>query len=212
MTQKTKQLIVFIKAPQPGQCKTRLIPLLGAQKACEFYQSLVINCFEKLHPLENIRLSIYAYPDTDNELVQKLARQYPCKLNSQQGNNLGERMYHAMQNELQKNSSVVLIGTDCPVIDKHYVESAFYALESPAEINQNQHNLVFGPATDGGYVLIGANSISPVVFQNIDWSTDKVLRQSLLQAKTLGYNVKQLEALWDIDTPEDYLKYQSYVS
>lgn len=196
-----KHLIVFVKAPVPGQCKTRLTPLLGEHKACEFYKSMVNNCLEEISDLSNVTISIHAYPDLANPFIQKTSHHYGFDMQVQQGNDLGERMFLAMQQALKASSHVVLIGTDCPSMSKRYIECAFNAL--------HQHDIVFGPADDGGYVLLGANKITAEIFNNISWSTDQVLQQSISQTDELNYKIKLLDTLQDIDTPEDYLLYQS---
>jgi len=200
MTTQNKQLIVFVKAPLAGLCKTRLIPLLGEKATTEFYKSLVLDCFDRLKNLNNINTQIYAYPDIRHRFLKQLYFDNKAQLFKQKGENLGERMLHAIEQALKTCSNVVLIGTDCPEIDADYIESAFNALD--------QHDIVFGPAADGGYVLIGAKTINPVIFSNITWSTNTVLEQSLKQAKAAGYKVKLLQTLNDIDTPEDYKRYQ----
>lgn len=204
MNKQNNQLIVFAKSPQPGQCKTRLIPLIGKQKACDFYKSLVTHCFQTLNELQGIGISIHVFPDTQDDFLQTLNQQSNFQMHKQQGNDLGERMYFAMQRALLNSSKVVLIGTDTPLLSKAYIDSAFNAL--------NKHDVVYGPAEDGGYVLIGANKIDASLFQNINWSTDKVLQQSLLKSNAADYKVKLLNTLWDIDTPDDYLRYQSLIT
>jgi uncharacterized protein len=209
MQQKNKQLIVFIKAPLPGQCKTRLIPYLSAKQASEFYKTLVINCFKNISPLDkagvktqnNTDIAIYTWPDIDNSFIKTLASKYNTSLHLQQGNNLGERMHHAMQHSLQHYKSCVLIGSDCPGININYINQAFSTL--------SQHDMVLGPAQDGGYVLIGANKINPELFTGINWGSEKVLQQSLNNASAAQYKTGQLTTLWDIDTPADYIRYQS---
>jgi len=204
MHKANKQLIVFIKSPEPGKCKTRLIPFLTAQQACEFYISLVSHCFKTIASLSDIDIALYIYPDTQHPFIQTLQLNHPLTLHKQQGNNLGERMHHAIQCALKTHKQCVLIGTDCPVMDAAYINKAFKAL--------HQHDMVLGPAKDGGYVLIGANKIQAELFANINWGSDAVLQQSLNNNNAAGYNTHLLNTLWDIDTPEDYLHYQSTIN
>jgi len=195
-----QQLIVFIKAPIPGQCKTRLIPYMSAQAASEFYMSLVRSCLDNIKSLDNTDIAIYTYPDLNHPFISEIKQKYAREINLQKGDDLGERMHHALQHSLKNYSKAVLIGTDCPVMDKDYIEQAFNQL--------NKHEMVYGPSEDGGYVLVGATQVSDAVFSNINWGTDKVLEQSLQNINATNYNVHILATLWDIDTPEDYIKYQ----
>jgi len=199
-----KQLVVFAKSPLTGHCKTRLIPLLGDIRACEFYKSLLANCFDTISEFSNVDISIHIHPDTENPYLSQLRKKYGYEYLSQQGDNLGERMFFSIQQSLKKHSQVVLIGSDCPAIDKDYIDTAFKQLKT--------HDIVFGPATDGGYVLIGAKKIDECIFRDIQWSTDQVLEQSLKQSASAGYTISLLKTLRDIDTPDDYLHYQALLA
>ncbi|MCI5149546.1 MAG: glycosyltransferase, partial [Candidatus Electrothrix sp. MAN1_4] len=123
-------------------------------------------------------------------------------LQIQQGNDLGERMADAFVRAWQQGAErVLLIGSDCPGINPSIIESGFQYLEA--------HELVLGPAADGGYYLIGLQSNAQsvqqhrVLFQNIDWGTDQVLQQTLNQARKAGLSFALLPELHDIDRPED---------
>ena len=196
-----KQLILFVKAPVPGQCKSRLIPMLGAIAACEFYKQLVLHCLRQIASLKNIDIALYVYPDTQHDFIGYLTALHPLSLHSQCGNNLGDRMHHALESSLKDYKYSVLIGTDCPEISASYIMQAFQALQS--------QDVVLGPACDGGYVLIGTTKSSPALFQNINWSTDKVLQQSLHNAQNNGYSYNLLDTLWDIDVPQDYIQHHN---
>ncbi len=92
-------------------------------------------------------------------------------------------------------SGVILVGGDCPFIDEDYIESAILALK--------KHDVVIGPANDGGYVLLGLSQDTPQLFENIDWGTESVFEATLniVEREKLSYKV--LPALSDIDRPED---------
>lgn len=193
-------LIVFAKTPVKAQCKTRLIPLLGESGATEFYKDLLQHCLYTVSQLDNTHIALYATPHTQNPLLQQLATHYNASLQPQQGSDLGERMHHAIQQGLKDYQRVVLIGSDCPGITGEYIEQAF------AELEHNE--LVIGPATDGGYVLIGGQRISPEIFANTRWSSEQVLEQCLRNIRDAGYSHQCLAPQQDIDTPEDFLHNQ----
>lgn len=193
-------LIIFAKAPIKAQCKTRLIPLLGEAGATEFYKDLLQHCLHTASQLDRTDLALYATPDTQHPLLQQLATNYGTALLPQKGKDLGKRMHHAIKQGLQQYQRVVLIGSDCPGITADYLEQAFAAL---------QHNdLVIGPATDGGYVLIGGQRISAEIFANTRWSSEQVLEQCLHNIHNAGYSHLCLAPQQDIDTPEDFLHNQ----
>jgi len=195
-----QQLIIFIKAPVPGYCKTRLIPFLSAEAASEFYKTLVETCFKNIQLITDTDISIYTYPDINDPFINQLRQQHTTTCHLQAGENLGNRMFNALDTSLKTYKKSVLIGADCPVLDKSYLDVAFKALD--------QHDMVLGPAEDGGYVLIGATKIEHHLFNNINWGTASVLQQSLNNAHKEKYKTHLLNTLWDVDTPEDYIKYQ----
>lgn len=204
-TNHDQQLIIFIKAPEPGQCKTRLTPYLSPQQACDFYKTLVENCMHNIASLKAVDIAIYTTPDTQHPYIKNLSQQYNTTLHSQQGKDLGQRMHHALAKSLQHYKQSVLIGSDCPYLDKNYIEKAFKALSQHDKVT----DIVLGPAEDGGYVLIGANRIQAELFKSINWGTKTVLQQTIQKADTEGYRYHLLNTLRDIDTAQDYIHYQS---
>lgn len=191
------RLIVFTKFPEPGQVKTRLIPALGALRAAQFQEAMT------QHTLSVAKQFCAEYP-CDLEVcftggnVASICRLYgnEFRYSLQEGNNLGERLMHAVSVAFAEGGNrVVVIGTDCPEISPSLLTTAFRAL-SPQTI-------VLGPATDGGYYLIGMGVRRPELFQGIDWSTENVLRQTLEIARLSRCGVHQLIPLADVDTPED---------
>ena len=99
-----------------------------------------------------------------------------------------------------KYAKTVIIGTDCLEINNSIISKSFDLLDDI--------DLVLGPATDGGYYLIGLKTIIEPLFKNISWSTDKVLKQTLNKAKELNIEYKFLDFLSDIDTLEDLNNYK----
>lgn len=203
LVKNSQQLILFVRSPEPGKCKTRLIPLLGRTATTELYKKLVKHSLKQLSSLHNIDIALYVYPDTEHEFIQELRKTFDISILPQAGADLGERMHNAVNESLKHYQQCVLIGSDCPEIDANYIDSAFSALKN--------NDLVFGPASDGGYVLIGNSSLTPEVFRNIAWSTDQVLQQSLHISHTMGYRHQLLKTLWDIDNPDDYIQHHQRI-
>ncbi len=114
----------------------------------------------------------------------------------QNGDGLGERMFSALQRGLEDYDRVMLVGSDCPDLDPAYCRSAVLALD--------HHDLVLGPAEDGGYVLVGARCIAPALFRGVDWGTSEVLAQTLSRAEACNLSVYLLASRRDIDEPADY--------
>jgi rSAM/selenodomain-associated transferase 1 len=104
-------------------------------------------------------------------------------------------MSTAFEKLFKNHQSVVLIGCDLPDLTSALIAKAFDALQN--------NDLVIGPSCDGGYYLIGLNKSTPDLFEEISWSTEKVLKQTLERAERLLLKVQLLDQLRDIDTLED---------
>ena len=194
----TETLIqLFAKAPIPGQVKTRLIPELGEKGANEVY----LYCLQhNLDWLNSCGQDVQVWLDqpSGHALFNGL------NIQLQQGRHLGEKMFHALSSELRKKPvryrKVILIGSDCLDLTP--------ALLQRVDCKLDQSDLVFIPAEDGGYVLIAArNDIDPILFENIDWGSNRVMRQTLDRIRKLGLSVILMNPLRDIDRWQDLKHY-----
>ncbi|MBK6391116.1 MAG: TIGR04282 family arsenosugar biosynthesis glycosyltransferase [Saprospiraceae bacterium] len=185
-------LIIFIKNPVLGKVKTRLAASIGDVAALEIYKNL----------LDHTRIVTLGVDDTTRLLFysDKVERHdlWPEKKfskNLQTGADLGERMLNAFR-LTPEYEKILIIGSDCPGITNDIIEQAYTALDF--------HDVVIGPSHDGGYYLLGMNTLIPELFQHIPWSTDQVLLETIkvLQHKRLLY--KLLPTLRDVDTIEDW--------
>ena len=189
-------LIVFARAPVPGQVKTRLIPSMGLSAATVLYEQLVMH---GLSIAINARLGpvdLWCAPSTSHPFFLQLTRKFPIALFKQAGGDLGHRMAHAFRKTLKKTSHALLIGTDCPTLTHDDLREA-------AEGLRRGIDAVIGPAEDGGYVLIGLRRCVPELFAGIPWGTGSVLHQTRLRLKELGWKWHELSEHWDVDRPED---------
>lgn len=204
MAHKNKQhLILFARAPEPGKCKTRLIPLLGKNGAAELHRKLITHCLQQIATLEDTDISLYIDEQPEHLFFREIQQQHPVTVKQQQGFDLGERMYIAMRDSLKSYDKCVLIGSDCPEMNADYINQAFTKLDD--------HDQVLGPASDGGYVLIGLQKINRMLFQNVNWSHETVLQQSLYNSEQTGYRHTLLTTLWDIDEPRDYIQHHKRI-
>ncbi len=191
-----RALIIFIKNPRLGQVKTRLARDVGEEKALECY-------FELLHHTRSLALQIcncerwlfYSdYLDTQDQWDNKYFKKALQKIGT-----LGERLKHAAAHVVKESQTHIIMGSDCPYITKVHVDLAFATLQN--------HDLVIGPATDGGYYLIGATNYYPSLFEDIRWSTEHTLSDTLRKADELNLKTFMLETLDDIDTIADWQKF-----
>jgi uncharacterized protein len=187
------RLIVMTKYPEPGRTKTRLIPALGADGAAELHRRLGLHTVNQVRSYQpEIR-----YAGGSQDLMQNWLGDFDYV--HQGDGDLGDRMNRAFVEAFNQGCDrIVMIGTDCPAIDLALVDRAFEALDKT--------DVVFGPAMDGGYYLIGLQKHIPELFCGIAWSTSSVLQNSLEILECLQIKSSLLEVLPDIDRPED-LKY-----
>lgn len=188
-------LIIFTRTPEKGKVKTRLAKGVGDNKALEIYQYLLKHSAKVASKVIAHKQVWYTNSIQKNDVWNDLIFE---KKNQDEGN-LGFKMQQAFQyNFNQDFQKVVIIGSDLLDIDENTINKAFQLLE--------QHEVVIGPALDGGYYLLGLTHYIPEIFENISWSTDKVFQQTLkrIPNKSLAF----LEKKNDIDVVDDALQHE----
>jgi rSAM/selenodomain-associated transferase 1 len=192
-------LLVFAKAPVPGQAKTRLIPLLGAEGAARLQARLTRRALNTAMGANSGKVELWCAPDAGHPFFSALGAELGVSLHNQCGGDLGERMSNAAARSLAGNHPVLILGTDCPLLTPPHLQQALAALS----LGQDA---VLIPAEDGGYVLLGLARMAPELFSGIDWGTDRVLAQTRERLYGLRFRFAELEPLPDLDRPEDALK------
>jgi uncharacterized protein len=190
-------LIILTRLPREGKTKTRLIPALGAAGAAQFHDRLAKHTFAKSSEFCKIFPKTHLVTRLEGGSVEQgqawLGR---CDFKAQGTGDLGERIKLAFREAFDAGAKrVVVIGTDCPDISYHILESAFLALE--------ENEIVYGPARDGGYYLVGLTKLHHSLFEKIEWGGANVLDQSLAAAHRLKIQPTLLEVLSDVDVPDD---------
>lgn len=191
-----EKLAVFTKFPEAGCVKTRLIPALGAQGAAELHSQMVQHTLEhvmELGRMRKVEAHVRCAGATPDEFTSQFGAMLPYE--SQSAGDLGARMHDAFGIMLRSASTAVIIGTDCPELNASLLDRAFDSLRT--------NDVVLGPAFDGGYYLIGLRRPIPHLFQDISWSSEHVLAETLCRASLLGLNVHLLPELSDVDEPKD---------
>ncbi len=192
-----KSLIIFTRYPDVGKTKTRLIPAIGAEKAADLHRKMTEKTLQKVQQLNQfieVDISIYFTGGNLDLITAWLGKKY--NYYSQIEGDLGSKMYSAFQDTFtEDNQQIIIIGVDCPQLDYQILTKAFMAL--------NNHDLVIGKATDGGYYLLGLNQVKKSLFANINWGTSQVFGQTMAIANSLNYSIYELPILTDIDRPED---------
>lgn len=192
------RILVFAKAPVPGQCKTRLISALGTQGAATLHQQLISRTLETTTHAQLCPVELWCAPSEDHPFFHACQEKYSITLHQQEGENLGQRMYNAMRHTLHYCSNTLLIGCDCPGLTKIYLKTAIETLSNGSDV-------VIGPAKDGGYVLIGLKKAFPALFSHINWGSDQVITSTRQRLKQLQLSWQELATQRDIDRPEDLI-------
>ena len=187
-------LLVFARAPRRGRVKTRLVPELGEDTALDVHQRLLDRTLREAAAFPGrARLML---DDHDDRLAAH-AREIGLEVGLQHGGGLGERMNAALRDGLQEAPRVLLVGSDCPVLDQTYLALAVDGLDNA--------RVVLGASEDGGYVLIGGSDASvwhDGRFEGVRLGTDYAMADTLVALNDVA-PVTVLPPLWDVDIPED---------
>lgn len=191
---------LFVRVPIPGRVKTRLAQDLGQHGACELYRAMVADI------LLNIKVSglpLYLFHDgSDSRGLPREWVEASDRVTAQKGENIGERMAAAFEHCFDENvDQVILVGSDIPGLDSGMLLKAAMELKSA--------DVIISPAADGGYCLIAMKrkTFSSKIFQDIPWSTEAVLKNTLDRCGELRMEAALLEVLQDIDTIKDLRSY-----
>lgn len=196
---KGNRLIIFVKNEEAGKVKTRLARSIGDDKALEVYQKLLGYTYEITRGLPVEKEAWYSRFIPENDIWS--GRYLVKKCNPVK---TWERMSGAFQKAFEEEADkVVIIGSDCAELTSEIIEKAFEELGSS--------EFVIGPAQDGGYYLLGMRNFHPEVFQEIDWSTGSVYKQTIRKMENALGSISTLEMLNDVDTIEDWCQIKSKI-
>ena len=198
-----KAILVFQKNLIAGRTKTRLAATIGNEKALLVYKQLILITTNVLINLPFDKLIYYSefIPlDIEDKEIETTAKTLVLV---QHGNDLGARMLNSFSDQFKMGySRLIIIGTDCPDLNSELLLNAFNALES--------HDIVIGPAADGGYYLLGMSKLYPELFEGVEWSTSEVYGQTVDLISKLGLSFSLMPVLRDLDN-EDDLKYFNHL-
>jgi rSAM/selenodomain-associated transferase 1 len=188
-------LIVVAKEPVPGRTKTRLSPPFTPVAAAEFYRCLLLDTLALMQQLDTADLSIAYTPAGARDYFARLAPN-GFRLVPQVGGDLGQRLANALRHHFDLGyGRVVIMNSDGPTLPASYLESAFSGLD--------QADITLGMGHDGGYYLIGMKELRAELFDGIDWSTERVIPQTLANCRRSGLSVHALPEWYDVDVEAD---------
>lgn len=190
------RILVFAKAPVPGQTKTRLIPALGAEGASALHEKLVRHTLTTATQANLAPVELWCSGDLDHPFFSSCLQHFPLTLKPQHGADLGERMGNTFSDTLMHSPYALLIGTDTPSLGKDDLRDALMNLKAGYEC-------VLNPAEDGGYVLIGLRRMDVQLFSDIVWGRESVLHETRKRLQRLGWRWRENRSHRDIDRPDD---------
>jgi len=190
------RVAVFAKAPVPGQVKTRLAEVLGADAAAGLHAGLVRHALATavasgLGPVE-----LWCAPDERHDFFERCAADFGARLHAQRGADLGARMRFAFDEAFARGEALVVMGADCPALRPGELRAAAAALRA--------HDVAIVPAEDGGYVLLAMARAVPEIFEGVAWGSPSVMGETRSRLAAAGVAWSELPASWDVDRPEDY--------
>ncbi|TWT64029.1 TIGR04283 family arsenosugar biosynthesis glycosyltransferase [Rubinisphaera italica] len=193
-----RRLIIMTRIPEAGRVKTRLIPAIGAEEAAELHTRLLQRTLitaEEHSRTSHVNVEVRHAGDAGTPSLFA-DHTFVSIRRPQQGKDLGKRLSSAVADAIHERAQdIVVIGTDCPDLSPAVLDLAWQKLV--------QVDVVFGPAKDGGYYLIGLKRKCNGLFHDIDWGTEHVLAQSQQRCQQLGLSYALLPILSDVDLPED---------
>lgn len=193
-----ERLVVFARAPHLGRVKTRLTPPLSPQQALELHRALVEDTLERLARFRRPGLQRWLYlsePSPAKRLDITPAWSSALQTRGDLGARLEGAFRQAYEDGLER---VVIVGSDSPTLPLDYLDQAYEALSA--------HDVVLGPAEDGGYYLVGTSCFVPELLRGITWGSPRVLEQSTEALSRAGRSFHLLPPWYDVDTSEDLLR------
>lgn len=194
-------LVIVGKAPLPGEAKTRLCPPLRPEQAARLYGAFLADTTRLALRLDFDRVTLVYPPRAGAEQLLGALLPESVALLAQAGSGLGEALPGAFRTHFGAGfDRVVLIGSDNPTLPGEIVQAAATGLDA--------HDVMLGPSSDGGYYLVAMDRLHPKLFENIAWSTDVVLSQTLARARQQGLRVGLLPGWYDVDTVAELRRLQ----
>jgi rSAM/selenodomain-associated transferase 1 len=199
----TRVLGLFAKEPRVGEVKTRLAAESSPAWAAEVAAAFLYDLVERLSGVPARRVLAFAPAESGAYFADVARGRFQVK--AQTSGNLGDRLAAFFRDEFAAGAeAVVVLGTDSPTVPPAHVEQAFALLR--------QADVVLGPATDGGYYLIGAAREPPPIFAGIAWGTAGVLAETVARLRESGRRLALLPPWYDVDTRTDWKMLAGHVA
>ncbi len=185
---------MFAKYWQAGSVKTRLAESIGEVAASQIYFHCLESLLQRFGDQGDIRTVVYCPPENKVDFVTVAGDKW--QIAPQSSGDLGVRMRHFFENAFEQGATrVVLIGSDSPTVPRLWIQRAWQML--------HRCKVVLGPATDGGYYLVGMSEFVPAIFEDVRWSTSHVLEETRSKLTEAGLACIELPTWYDVDGMDD---------
>lgn len=194
-------VVMLAKSPAVDPCKTRMTDVLSQAQANDLQETVIHHIMNRILPCPDYDFWVAA---PRRESLSFFAP-YTSLLTLQTGHDLGDTMWHLLAERFEEGyDRVILIGSDMPLVSSALLREAMHLLQ--------QHDCVIGPATDGGYYLIGTRLPIERIFYGVHWSTNRVFGETVKRLEAAGRSYAQLPEHRDLDTWSDVLYYESLLA
>ncbi len=201
--EKRRSLAIFAKEPVPGRVKTRLASVISPAAAAEIARAFLLDGLDRFEQLPVRRVVVFDPPEAVAYFQSLAAGRY--ELQPQSSGDLGARLQNLFEQEFAGGAvAIVAIGIDSPTLPTSLVMQAFEEL--------TRADVVLGPATDGGYYLLGCSRWLPEIFAEISWSTADVFRQTVDRVQAGHARLALLPPWYDVDTVDDWRFLQAHIT
>lgn len=202
-TLKPISINVLTRTPVAGTVKTRLFPLLGPEGAAKAHEKLLTHVVRTVQSwceasAGDRRFLLWCTPDPLHPFFDGLVPRRARRV--QPSGDLGQRLAGIVFDQIENHRSVIVVGGDAVSVSANTLDQAVSALD--------QCDAVMVPAEDGGYVLLALSRFHPDLFCEISWGSSTVARETEKKLTTLGWNWRKLPALWDVDRPSDWQRFE----
>jgi rSAM/selenodomain-associated transferase 1 len=193
---------LFAKWPRPGMVKTRLAAATSAPWAAKVAQAFLQDMLCRLTHVNARRVLVFSPTDAGKDFADLVRGDF--ELLPQVHDDLGARLFAFFNQTLEEGAErVVALGTDSPTLPVAFVETA---------LDQLRHaDVVLGPATDGGYYLIGCAHRVPPIFHGVGWSSSSVLAETVSRLRQASLRLALLPPWYDVDTLDDWRMLRGHV-
>ncbi|MBE9503180.1 MAG: TIGR04282 family arsenosugar biosynthesis glycosyltransferase [Proteobacteria bacterium] len=186
-------IILFAKAPVPGEVKTRLSPHLSPEDAALVQEAFIFDTLATLQSCKGVDLYIACHPSAKHPFYEEAQKRFTLTLIGQGAGHLGDRMKRVIsQLKSAGYDEIVVLGSDSPSIPVKMIDDSFERLK--------KSDLVIGPSIDGGYYLIGFSGELPPIFDGINWGTESVFSETMERLKDSDIDCSVLPYWYDVDT------------